>query len=128
MSKLDALRKILGEGAVKAKGLAGRAGSEIGAAGRGLGSIGKEFGRDAKFAAQDLYTGGKAGDVARGFGNSAAYSGRSLADLAKKHPGGLAAIGAGGAGVAGAGAYGINELLEELGILDDEEDDRPRRR
>ena len=127
MNKLAALKKILGEGATAAKGLAGRAGSDIGAAGRGLGSIGKGMGKDVGYAAQDLYTGGKAGDVARSLGSSASYSGKSLADLARKNPAGLAAIGVGGAGAAGAGAYGINELLEELGLADDE-DDMPRRR
>lgn len=126
MSKLSALKKILGEGASKGKSLFGRGVDDVAGAARGLGSIGKQAGRDVGFSAQDLYTGGKLGDVARGAGSSASYSAQALGQLAKKHPGGLAALGAGGAAAAGGGAYGINELLEELGLLEDEEGRRGR--
>jgi len=117
--KLAALQKILGS----LKGASKYAGAELGGAAKSLGSLGKGAGQDIALLVADARTGGKFGDLARSALDSAKYTGKGLAGAAKKNPYGTAALGAGALGAGGAGAYGVNELLEELGLADDEDEE-----
>lgn len=102
-ARLAALQKILG-----------KVGSQTAGAAKGFGKLGSTVG---PAALESLQAGGK------GLGEIAGLTGKGIANVAKKNPYGAGVLGAGAAGAAGAGAYGLNELLEELGLADDEDEE-----
>lgn len=119
MSKLSALKKILGVGAAKSKSFGSRVGDETGNMLRGLGDAGKGVAKSGRLAM--LENGAKTlpGNLKIDAGN--------LGGVIKRNPYGAGVVGAGALGAGTAGAVGINELLEELGMLEDEEDSYRRR-
>lgn len=122
MSKLAALKKILGELGTGAKGLGSmgadvgrQIGRESGAVMRGLGEAGDGLRRTAKLPRGEMMNGLK-------------YDASQLGGVLGKNKLGASALGAGAVAGAGAGAYGIKEALEAMGVLDDEDEDNYRRR
>jgi hypothetical protein len=116
---LKALQKVLGKVPGQSKNIMGGLGDMA----TGIPRFGKELMAAGK---ADRAAGMGIKDLLKKGGGAVGEYGGALGDygkrMIKKNPYGAGALGAGGLAVGGAGAYGINELLEELGLLEDEED------
>lgn len=111
--KLAALEKILGS--LKGAGaLVSDIGSQIGREGsavlKGLGEAGRGVAKSSRLGMSNLP-------------HNLKIDAQNLASVIGKNKLGAGALGAGALGVGGAGAYGVNELLEELGLADDEDEE-----
>lgn len=105
-ARLSALKKILGESAGRMGGLT----SELGQAAKGTMASGRH-----------AMAGGMNMNALKALkGNLGVDLGRAGSAIAKA-PGEAALLGAGGLGAGYAGKKGIEELLEELGLSDDED-------
>lgn len=116
--KSAALQKILGS--LKGAGaFAQDIGSQIGREGgnvlKGLGDAGRGVAKSARL--------GMLPNGAKTLPGNLKIDAQKLGAVIGKNKLGAGALGAGGLAAGGAGAYGVNELLEELGLLEDEEEE-----